>query len=85
MFAGTETPEEREVTGKRAELAALEAQLAERELDLATLQGETRAFEARYVLAVGRLFAELDELACIIHEGADFSDSGGDRSVKPRC
>src|SRR5439155_24199725 len=24
-------------------------------------------------------------LACIIHEGADFSDSGGDRSVKPRC
>jgi adenine-specific DNA-methyltransferase len=30
-------------------------------------------------------FAKTTGLARIIHEGADFSDSAGDRSVKPRC
>jgi hypothetical protein len=62
MLPRIETPEERELTGKLTELAALEAQLTERELDLATLQSELRVFEARYLRAVGRLFAELDEL-----------------------
>ncbi len=35
-----ETPEDREFESKRAQLAALEAKLAERELDLATLRAE---------------------------------------------
>ncbi len=43
-------------------MTALEGQLAERELDLATLQAEIRGFEARYLRTVGRLFSELDEL-----------------------
>ena len=48
MLARTETPEERELAKKTA-LTALEGQLAERELDLATLEAEIRAFEARYL------------------------------------
>lgn len=68
MLTRTETPEERELTKKRAELAALEVQLAEEELDLVTLQAEIRAFEARYLRTVGRLFSELDELRAQVTE-----------------
>ncbi len=57
-----ETPEERELNKKRLELAALEELLAERELELATLQFELRAFEAHYVCTVGTRYAELDEI-----------------------
>jgi predicted nucleic acid-binding Zn-ribbon protein len=57
-----QTPEERELAKKQAELSSLKERLVEEELDLATLQTGTRAFEARYCSIVGRLFAELDEL-----------------------
>jgi hypothetical protein len=61
-LAQRQTPEERELDKKKAELAILETTLAERELDLATLQGELRAFEARYLRTMGSLYSELDDL-----------------------
>jgi DnaJ-domain-containing protein 1 len=63
-----QTPEERELDIKRATLTALETELAERELDLATLQATLRAFETRYVRTIGVLYRELDELKAQIAE-----------------
>ncbi len=63
-----ETPEERELIRKRAELAALEAELVQRELDLATLHGVLRVFEAFYLRIVGARYAVLDELEARIAE-----------------
>jgi seryl-tRNA synthetase len=62
------TPEDRELDAKQAQLAGIENDLAERELDFVTLQNELRAFEARYLHVVGRLAAELDELQAQIAE-----------------
>lgn len=56
------TPEEQELEKKSAELLALETELAQRELELATLRADLRAFEARYIGTVGVLYAELDEI-----------------------
>ena len=63
-----QSPEERELERKRAELAALEADLVERELELSTLQAELAAFETEYLRVVGRRYAELDEIRARIAE-----------------
>ncbi len=63
------TPEERELEKKRAELSALETELIQRELDLATLRAELADFERRYLQTVGVLYAELDEIEAQIAEG----------------
>ena len=63
-----QTPEERELERKKAELASLEADLVQRELGLATLRAELRAFEARYISTVGILYADLDEIEAKIAE-----------------
>lgn len=62
------TPEAQELEKKREELASLEAELVQRELDLATLRAELTAFEARYLKIVGVLYAELDEIEAQIAE-----------------
>jgi chromosome segregation ATPase len=62
------TPEERELESKRARLVALERELTQRELDLATLRAELQTFETHYLRGVGSLYAELDEIEAQIAE-----------------
>lgn len=63
-----QTPEDRELKRKLAELALLENKLVQRELDLVTLQAELKVFETRYLNIVGTLYAELDEIEAQIAE-----------------
>lgn len=62
------TPEEEELRRKQAVLADLEAQLADRELELASLLADLVHFERRYLQTVGRRYALLDELKAKIAE-----------------
>jgi hypothetical protein len=62
------TPEEEELQRKKAALAELEAQLADRELELAALLADVAHFEKRYLQSVGRRYALLDELKARIAE-----------------
>jgi peptidoglycan hydrolase CwlO-like protein len=62
------TPEEEELRRKQAVLADLEAQLADRELELASLLADLVHFEKRYLQTVGRRYALLDELKAKIAE-----------------
>ena len=59
------TPEEEELS---TELNELELELVQNELDLATLRGELRVFEARYLRIVGTHYAELDEIKAQVAE-----------------
>jgi DnaJ-domain-containing protein 1 len=61
-------PEERELNKKLTELDTLEAQLAERELELATLSAEIRVFEVSYLRIVCVRYAKLDEIMARIAE-----------------
>jgi DnaJ-domain-containing protein 1 len=61
-------PEERELARKREEQAALEIELAERELRSENLRAELGAFERRYLHFVGLRYAELDNLKAEIAE-----------------
>jgi DnaJ-domain-containing protein 1 len=67
-IARRKTPEEEELEKKLAELAALEAELAQGELDLATLQGELQAFEREYFRVVGVRYTEIDRIEAQIAE-----------------
>jgi hypothetical protein len=61
-------PEEQELARKRKEQAAIESELAERELRSANLRAEMGAFERQYLHFVGVRYAELDELKAEIAE-----------------
>jgi len=61
-------PEDHELARKREEQAALEADLADRELRVANLGAELLAFERQYLHFVGLRYAELDELKAQIAE-----------------
>jgi hypothetical protein len=62
------SPEEQELERKRAKLALLEAELAERELSIATLKAEMLSFERGYLRVIGSRLAELDQLEALIAE-----------------
>ena len=61
-LAKRDTPEERELSQKWEELSSLQVLLAQRELDLTTLQAELHAFERCYFRVVGVRYAELDKV-----------------------
>jgi hypothetical protein len=63
-----QTPEERELGAKKVELEKLQQEFAQRELDLATLQINLRAFETHYLRMVGSRMAILDGLEAKIAE-----------------
>ena len=62
------TPEAEELGRKKERLAELEAQLADRELELAACRADLNHFEKRYLHSVGRRYALLDELRAKIAE-----------------
>ncbi len=68
-ISGFRSPEEEELHRKRGELENLRSELAESELELATLRSELIAFERRYLEVVGSRYAELDALEAQIAEG----------------
>ncbi len=63
-----QTPEQRELTLKREALTYLESELAQQELELATLVAELQSFEQHYLQTVGARMAELDEIEAEIAE-----------------
>jgi DNA repair exonuclease SbcCD ATPase subunit len=62
------TPEEKELGRKRKKLARLEERLVRCEQEMADLRAELKEFEVKYVMMVGRLYAELDEVDAEIAE-----------------
>jgi DnaJ-domain-containing protein 1 len=62
------TPEEEELAKKKAELDSVEAELAQRELDLVTLHGELHSFERQYQQTIGMRYLELDRIEAQIEE-----------------
>lgn len=61
-------PEDEELARKKANLVGLEAQLADRELELASLLADLVHFEKCYLQTIGRRYAMLDELKAKIAE-----------------
>ena len=79
VLATVLTPEEEELARKRASLAALEAQLADQELALAACRADLNHFEKRYLQAVGRRYALLDQLK------ADIADAHAEQHPDDRA
>ena len=81
-------PEQTELARQRSRLAALEEQLAERELEHATLQNQLRSFQRRYLASVGRLYAQLDEyeaqIAAILARLAPAASEQAQQAVRAR-
>jgi DnaJ-domain-containing protein 1 len=71
-------PEEEELERKQAELEALESNLVQKELDLATLQGELHSFEREYLQIVGSRYNELERVKVQITEYMAYLESSGD-------
>jgi DNA polymerase III subunit epsilon len=67
-ITASKTPEEKELESKRNRLQELEESLADRELELATVNAELAAFEKLYLSIVGIKLAELDQVEAAIAE-----------------
>jgi hypothetical protein len=64
----SKNPEEIEAELKQREVALIETELIERELELATLQAELHTFERRYMRIVGVKLAQLDQIEAELAE-----------------
>ncbi|MGH9716563.1 MAG: molecular chaperone DnaJ [Candidatus Acidiferrales bacterium] len=73
-------PEDQELAHKLAEQAAIEGDLAERELRVANLRAELSAFERRYLHFLGGRYAELDEWKAQIAERFARQQPGNERA-----
>src|SRR5271169_7125315 len=73
-------PEDQELARKLEEQAALEAELADRELRSANLRAELGAFERQYLHFVGSRYAELDEWKARIAEKLVQEQPGNERA-----
>jgi hypothetical protein len=82
------SPEEEELQRKKALLAQLEAQLADRELELAALLADLHHFEQHYLRTVGQRYALLDELKAQLAETQarrnPHNDTASDEARKAR-
>ncbi len=72
------TPEEIELETKRRELASLEEQVSERELELATNRAKLQHFEATYLQEVGVYLTKLDDLKARVAEKLAAQSPGDD-------
>jgi len=78
------TPEEFELEKKRKLFARLEERLVVREQEMADIRAELKEFEVKYVMTVGRLYAELDEIEAEIAE-EEFRLCPTDEEVRQRA
>ena len=82
-------PEDEELQRKQEFLAELEAQLADRELELASALGDLNHFEKHYLQTVGRRYAMLDNLKARIAEARanqnPRSQTAGDQARQARA
>jgi hypothetical protein len=79
-----QTPEDRELHRKQAELVSLLKRVSQMETEFVTIRSELSAFEFRYHCTVGRRYAELDLLEANL-AGAETSlnSARGDRQAVP--
>jgi hypothetical protein len=75
------SPELEELQRKAEELSALEADLVQGELDLATTHGELQNFEHEYQQIIGTRYAELERIEIQIAEYMAYLESN--RDFKP--
>ena len=77
------TPEQEELEKKKIELVALERELADKELDLATFQVELNAFEQEYMRVIGVRYTELDRIEAQINEYIELLEANRDFKPSP--
>lgn len=65
LFSG-ETPEQRELAKRREDIETLQTEVAQKELDFATLRAELQSFRVTYYRQVGDLYRERDTLSAKI-------------------
>lgn len=75
------SPEMEELQRKAAELSALEADLVQGELTLATIHGELQNFEREYQQIIGTRYTELERIEIQIAEYMAYLESN--RDFKP--
>lgn len=75
------TPEDEELEQKLTELACLETNLIQRELDLTTLYTKLHGFEQEYLQIIGSRYSELERIEVQITEFMAYLESS--RDFKP--
>ena len=70
-----QSPEDEELAKKLEELTALETDLVQKELDLATFQAELNNFEREYLQIIGSRYTELERIEAQITEYMEYLES----------